>query len=223
MFRTAIFDLDGTLLDTLDDLTSAVNASLKAFSLPCRTREEVCSFVGDGIACLIQRAIGENNADFEGVLSKFKSYYGKHCKDKTKPYKGVIELLRALKARGVQTAILSNKADFAVQTLAKKYFGNLIDVAQGENEAEGVIKKPDAGGVHAVMKKLDARAEETVYIGDSDVDIKTAENAKIACIAVTWGFRDREFLQKRGADSRRSQTSSSNLFVAKRILNSFCN
>ncbi len=199
MFKTAIFDLDGTLLDTLDDLTDAVNASLKAFALPTRTKEEVCSFVGNGIGCLIKRAIGENNADFEAVLNEFKKYYGKHCKDKTKPYKGIILLLSALKARGVQTAILSNKADFAVQTLSKEYFGNLINVAQGENETEGVAKKPDAGGVYAIMKKLGARAEETVFVGDSDVDIRTAENAKIECIAVTWGFRDEQFLRKQGA------------------------
>ena len=199
MYKTFIFDLDGTLLDTLDDLTDAVNAALDAFGLPLRTKTEVCAFVGNGIVKLIERAIGYEHERFAEILEAFKSYYKAHCADKTKPYAGIMPLLQDLKDRGAQTAVVSNKADFAVKQLAKEYFGGLLEDAVGENEAAGISKKPAPDSVLSVMEKLGAEKETTVYIGDSEVDIQTAENAGVDCISVTWGFRTEKFLKDNGA------------------------
>lgn len=199
MYKAVLFDLDGTLLDTLDDLTDAVNYALEKYGLSMRTRDEVCSFVGNGIVRLLQLAVGDDCPNFEGVLAEFRSYYKAHCADKTKPYEGIIPLLKELKARGVKTAVLSNKADFAVQPLVEEYFHGFIDAAQGENEAEGVLRKPNPQGVFAIAKRLGVELSDAVYIGDSDVDIKTAQNAGVACISVAWGFRDEEFLRDHGA------------------------
>ena len=153
MYKTIIFDLDGTLLDTLDDLKNATNAALRKFELKTRTREEVRSFVGNGIKKLIERALGEHTANFDEVLADFKRYYGEHCADETKPYEGILPLLTALKARGVKTAVLSNKADFAVKKLAKAYFDGLLLGAVGENEEAGIRKKPAPDALFAVMKE----------------------------------------------------------------------
>ncbi len=199
MYRTVIFDLDGTLLDTLDDLTGAVNHALSTFGLPLRTREEVRAFVGNGIANLIQRAIGFEHEKFTEILQEFRVFYGEHCKDETKEYAGITPLLKALKARGVKTAVVSNKADFAVKKLAAEYFPALLETAVGENEAAGIAKKPAPDSLFAVMKKLGADRESTVYVGDSEVDVQTANNAGVACISVAWGFKDEEFLRTNGA------------------------
>ena len=200
MDETIIFDMDGTLLDTLDDLWAATNAALSAYGLKERSREEVRSFVGNGIAKLMQRAIGrENYSEFDGALEAFNRYYGEHCKDKTKPYEGIIPLLEALKERGIKTAVVSNKTDFAVKILAEEYFKGLITEAVGENEAAGIRKKPAPDSLFAVMEKLNAKRETTLYVGDSEVDIQTAQNAGVACVSVTWGFKDREFLIGNGA------------------------
>ena len=202
MYKTIIFDLDGTLLDTLDDLTAAVNFALAEFSLPMCTREEVRGFVGNGIAKLMERAVGEENlekVDFEKVLSSFKEYYKEHCADYTRPYENVLALLQTLQEKGVQRAVLSNKADFAVKMLAKEYFKDLLQEAVGENEEAGIRKKPAPDSLFAVMEKLGAKPEETVYVGDSEVDIQTAENGGVDCISVTWGFKDESFLKEHGA------------------------
>lgn len=201
MYKTVIFDLDGTLLNTLDDLTDAVNAALRAFGLPLRTKTEVCAFVGNGIVKLIERAIGYEHERFAEILDEFKSYYKAHCADKTQPYEGVLALLEALQEKGVQTAVVSNKADFAVKLLAEEYFGSLIPVALGENEAAGIRKKPAPDEVFAAMQTLGAEKPTTVYIGDSEVDIQTAKNAGVDCISVTWGFRNEKFLKDNGAAS----------------------
>lgn len=198
MYKTIIFDLDGTLLDTLDDLTNATNEALRAFGLPLRTREEVRSFVGNGIAKLIERALGEHTSYFDEALTAFKRYYGAHCADETKPYEGILPLLAELKARGVKTAVLSNKADFAVKKLAEEYFDGLLLAAVGENEAAGIRKKPAPDALFEVMKALKADKESTLYVGDSEVDIQTAKNARVDCLCVTWGFRDRAFLEAQG-------------------------
>ena len=197
MYKTAIFDLDGTLLDTLDDLTNAVNYALAKHGLPERTAKEIRSFLGNGMVRLIELS-ANGAANTQEILAEFKSYYAVHSADETKPYEGIMEVLDALKRRGVKTAILSNKGDFAVQTLTKEYFGDLIDEAQGENEAQGVKRKPSPDGVYAIMERLSAKAEETVFIGDSEVDIRTAENAGVDCLAVTWGFRDKQELIENG-------------------------
>ena len=200
MYNAVIFDLDGTLLDTLDDLWAAVNAALKKFSLPIRTREEVRGFVGNGIVKLMERAAGQVEKEvFDGALAEFKSFYGEHCEDKTKPYEGVIELLTILKAKGIRTAVVSNKADFAVKKLAEGYFEGLLEYAVGENEEAGIRKKPAPDSLLAVMQSMGAGTSSTVYIGDSEVDIQTAKNAGVDCISVTWGFKDKQFLLDNGA------------------------
>ncbi len=199
MYSTVIFDLDGTLLDTLDDLANAVNAALIECGLPVRTREEVRSFVGNGIVKLMERATGEASpALFARALAYFKEYYGAHCEENTKPYEGICELLQECKARGIKTAVVSNKADFAVQRLVHTYFDGLLLAAVGENEEGGVRKKPAPDSLFAVMERLGATPTETVYVGDSEVDIQTAQNAGVDCISVTWGVKDREFLLKNG-------------------------
>ena len=199
-YKTVVFDLDGTLLDTLQDLHASVNAALTAYGLQTRSLGEVQSFVGNGIAKLIERAIGVSDyPDFERILSAFKTHYAVHCKDKTKPYDGVLELLKNLQAAGVKTAVVSNKADFAVKLLAEEYFGGLLLDAVGENEACGVRKKPAPDSLFAVMQKLNAPKNEVVYVGDSEVDIQTAHNAGVDCISVTWGFKDKSFLLANGA------------------------
>lgn len=198
MYKTIIFDLDGTLLDTLDDLTNATNAALRAFGQPERTHEEVRSFVGNGIKKLMERALGERVDLLDEGLETFKRYYGEHCAEQTKPYEGILPLLEELRKRGTKTAVLSNKADFAVKKLAEEYFPNLLLMAVGENEAAGIRKKPAPDSLFAVMKALDSAKEDTLYVGDSEVDVQTAQNAGVDCLCVTWGFRDREFLQEQG-------------------------
>lgn len=199
MYEVIIFDLDGTLLNTLDDLHASVNAALAKFSFPSRTKDEVRSFVGNGIAKLVERAIGKPSPLFDATLAEFKAHYGAHCTDATKPYDGVLLLLHTLKARGVKTAVVSNKADFAVKKLSKEYFGDLLSEAIGEDEEHGIRKKPDPDSLLFVMEKLGADKAKTVYVGDSEVDIQTAQNAGVDCISVTWGFKDEAFLQANGA------------------------
>ena len=201
MYETIVFDLDGTLLDTLDDLTDSVNASLEKFNLPKRTKNEVRACVGNGIAKLVQRAAGEENkALWQDVLTEFKKHYAVHCADKTAPYEGILPLLRALKARGIKTAVLSNKADFAVKSLAGTYFEGLLQAAVGENEEAGIRKKPAPDSLFAVMQAFGVTKEETLFVGDSEVDIQTGKNAGVDCVSVSWGFKDEEFLQANGAE-----------------------
>ncbi|MCD8039343.1 MAG: HAD-IA family hydrolase [Lachnospiraceae bacterium] len=197
--ETVIFDLDGTLLDTLEDLTDAVNHALAAFRLPRREIGEIRAFVGNGIRRLLIRAVpdGEENPDFEAVFEEFKRYYAAHCSDRTRPYEGVLELLRELSERGIKTAIVSNKADFAVQTLKRQYFPQ-ISVAVGDSDA--MKRKPAPDSVFFAMDKCGAKKDTTVYVGDSEVDIQTAKNAGITCISALWGFRDRERLLESGAE-----------------------
>ena len=201
MFDAYVFDLDGTLLDTLDDLTSAVNAALSAYHCPQRTRDEVQSFVGNGIKLLMRRAVPDGEADprFSDIFEYFKRYYGAHCFDSTKPYPGVMELLTRLKDAGKRTAIVSNKADYAVKLLTERFFSGLVGAAAGENEAAGIRKKPAPDSVFAALDRLGADKSAAVYVGDSEVDIQTAANARIPCISVTWGFKSREFLLQNGA------------------------
>ena len=199
MYEFIVFDLDGTLLDTLADLHASVNFALEKFSFPKRSQEEVRSFVGNGIAMLIKRAIGKQTPLFEDVLQAFKTHYAAHCADKTQPYAGILPLLERLKMRGVKTAVVSNKADFAVKKLADEYFSGLLFAAVGEDEAKGIRKKPAPDSLLSVLQKLGADREKTVYVGDSEVDIQTAQNAGVACISVAWGFKDKDFLIENGA------------------------
>jgi phosphoglycolate phosphatase len=202
MYRFYIFDLDGTILDTLDDLTDSLNYALSAHGLPQRTRAETQAFLGNGYRKLIECAVGERALESEvvdGVLQTFTAYYAEHSQIKTKPYDGIELLLQTLTARGAKCAVVSNKFNGAVKTLIPHYFGDAFAAAFGSDESIGLMRKPAPDTVLAVMKTLGATAEDTVYIGDSDVDLETAKNAGLPCIAVTWGFRDRQFLKDHGA------------------------
>lgn len=201
MKKAVIFDLDGTLLNTLDDLADSTNYVLSKFGYPTRTIDEVRQFVGNGVAKLIERAIpeGKNNSNFEKCLSIFKENYAQNMYNKTAPYNGIIEMLSNLKSRGIKIAVVSNKFDLAVKELCKKYFEGFIDFAAGENEAQGIKKKPAPDTVISVLNEFNFAPEDAVYVGDSDVDIMTAKNSKMPCISVTWGFRDEKFLLENGA------------------------
>ena len=201
MYQTIIFDLDGTLLDTLDDLTSAVNHALQAYHLKTRTKEEVRSFIGNGIVKLMQRAVGQDDHPlFLDILQAFKNFYAVHCADQTRAYNGILPLLKALKLKGIKTAVVSNKAHFATQMLAKQYFDGLLQESMGENEEAGIRKKPAPDMLLAVMQTLGATKETTLYVGDSEVDIQTARNAGVDCASVVWGFKDEAFLKENGAN-----------------------
>ncbi len=201
MKKAVIFDLDGTLLNTLDDLADSTNYALSKFGYPTRTIDEVRQFVGNGVAKLIERAIpeGKNNPNFEKCLAIFKENYAQNMYNKTAPYNGIIEMLSNLKSKGIKIAVVSNKFDLAVKELCKKYFEEFIDFAAGENEAQGIRKKPAPDTVISVLNKFNFAPEDAVYVGDSDVDIMAAKNSKMPCISVTWGFRDEKFLLENGA------------------------
>lgn len=198
--KLAIFDMDGTILDTLDDLTDSINYALSYCGFPEHTKDDVRRFVGNGILKLVKRSVPPyaGEADIEKVFQVFKDYYKLHCRDKTRPYPGIVNVIETLKEKGYFIAVVSNKADFAVQELCLRYFPGLIDYAVGERD--GIKKKPAPDSVLSVMGALNVRPEESIYIGDSDVDIATAKNAGICCLTVTWGFRDREYLNQCGAD-----------------------
>lgn len=197
--KAVIFDLDGTLLDTLADLAGAVNTALEANAMPARTLEEIRQFVGNGARNLLIRSVpgGLENPAFEKTLADFRMFYAEHCKDLTRPYEGIVELLAELKQQEIKMAIVSNKPDSAVRELAKEFFGDYIMVAIGD--MDGVARKPAPDTVFKALNELGVSKEEAVYIGDSDVDIMTAMNAELPCISVTWGFRDRDFLMFHGA------------------------
>lgn len=199
MVKAVIFDLDGTLLDTLEDLANAVNAALRHAEMPVHSIDDVRMFVGNGVKKLMERAIpgGENNPEFDSTYQYFRKYYAAHCKENTKVYPGIWELLGDLKKCGTKIAIVSNKMDPAVKILNNDYFSGMMDAALGESEA--VPKKPAPDMVLKAMEELGVTKDEAVYVGDSDVDIKTAENCGLPCISVTWGFRNTEFLLEHGA------------------------
>ncbi len=198
--------MDGTILNTLDDLAFSMNYSLTQNNLPNRTLDEVRRFVGNGIRKLIERACPDKSdiALIDKVEKDFKSHYSLHCADKTHPYKGITQLIQSLRENGCKTAVVSNKADYAVQELCKKYFYGLFDIAIGEKK--GIRPKPYPDTVYEAMKQLDCDPLKTVFIGDSDVDYNTAKNAHIDCIMVDWGFRDRKSLEDLGANCILSST-----------------
>lgn len=193
MIKTIIFDLDGTLLNTLEDLKEATNFALSKYNYPTRTLEEVRCFVGNGVRKLIERAVPENCQNVEECLAVFKQNYSEIMYNHTAPYDGILKILSNLKSDGIKIGVVSNKFDSAVKELCKKYFADLIDIAIGQ--ADDVPKKPAPDGVFKAMRELGADKSSTVYVGDSDVDVATAKNANLPCIGVTWGFRDREYLK----------------------------
>lgn len=196
---TVIFDMDGTVLNTLEDLTISVNYTLRHFGMPERSMEEYRRFFGSGIKYALQRAVPEGTADalIEEMLPVFKKHYDKHCLDHTKPYEGVQALMKQLKERGYKLAIVSNKIDSAVKELNEKFFSEYVSAAIGERN--GVRRKPAPDTVLQALRELDSSETTAVYVGDSEVDFQTAVNAGIPCISVLWGFRDRGDLEREGA------------------------
>ena len=194
-----IFDLDGTLLDTLDDLAASANYAMRKHGFPEHTTDEVRRFVGNGVRKLIERAVpaGTPQDEVEKTLDTFRKHYTEHNLDTTKPYPGIMDMLEDVKKNGDRVAVVSNKFDAATKALCSHFFSRLVDVAIGESE--GIRKKPAPDTVVEAMRQLGVKPEECVYVGDSDVDIETARNSGMPCISVLWGFRDREFLLQHGA------------------------
>ena len=200
MKHAVIFDLDGTLLNTLGDLRAATNHALEVRGLPPHSMEEIRQFIGNGIRLLICRAMPEGTpeAEIDAALDDFKAYYAAHIHDRTVPYDGIPQLLTALKKRGIQVAVLSNKIDSASQQLIEYFFPGKTDVVFGEHV--GVPRKPDPTSCRMVMQQLGVQPEQVIYVGDSGTDMQTAKNAGLYAVGVTWGFRSKEVLLEIGAD-----------------------
>ena len=184
-----IFDLDGTLLNTLDDLAAAANHALARAGFPRRTVDEVRQFIGNGVARLIRRSVPEDTPDAvcEAVLADFKAYYAEHLNDHTVPYDGMPQLLDALRGQGIRTAVNSNKLDSATQKLCAAHFPGQLDMVLGERS--GIPRKPSPEGVALILRELNVAPERALYVGDGDADIRTAENAGIDGAWVSWGYR----------------------------------
>ena len=197
-YPLVIFDLDGTILDTLGDLHASANAALSAFSMPGRSLAEVRAFVGNGIRRLIELIVPENTPPeiIDSVQQTFSAHYKQHCSDRTRPYDGINELICELRRSGCRTAVVSNKDDSAVRALCETHFPGLFDAVVGSRE--GVRKKPAPDSVNEVLATLGFSREEAVYVGDSEVDLETAKNAGMKLITVTWGFRDEDQLRRIG-------------------------
>ena len=199
MYKGVIFDLDGTLLNTLYDLTDSVNWALEKYGQPTRSLMEVREFVGNGLRNLMTQAVpnGEENPVFEELFEFFREHYKGHCNIKTAPYEGILELMKELQARNVKMAIVSNKIDAGVKELNEIHFAEFVETAIGERD--GIGRKPAPDSVNEALRILGVEKEHAVYVGDSDVDIQTAKNAQMRCVSVTWGFRDEAFLMEHGA------------------------
>jgi len=197
--NTVIFDLDGTLLDTLQDLAFSTNYALRTYKMPEHSITEIRHFVGNGVHKLIERAvpIGINLDIQESVFDTFRKHYLEHSLDNTTPYPGILSLLENLKRLGYKIAVVSNKLQPAVSSLTIHFFSSLIDVAIGESE--DIPRKPSPAMVYEAIRQLEVTKEECIYVGDSDVDILTASNVGVPCVSVLWGFRNREFLEQHGA------------------------
>ncbi|MGI6584658.1 MAG: HAD family hydrolase [Gracilibacteraceae bacterium] len=199
-YDTVIFDMDGTLLDTIEDLADSVNYVMSMYGFPCREISEVRSFVGNGVGRLMELSIpdGLNNPMYEKCLADFRDYYSANMQRKTCVYKGITELLEELSKKGFKLAIVSNKFNEAVKGLNEVYFGKYIKVAVGESD--NIRRKPAPDTVFKALEELGSTADRAVYVGDSEVDVQTARNSGVLCVGVTWGFRDREVLEREGAD-----------------------
>ena len=199
-YQTYIFDLDGTLLDTLRDLAASVNYALRQHDMPEHSLEDIRQFVGNGVRKLMERAVpdGAHNPLFDAAFATFRQHYMQHSLDTTKPYAGIPETLQELRRRGCRLAVVSNKMMAATQELVRHFFPE-IEVAIGEHEAEGIRKKPAPDTVVEALRQLGTDTKNAVYVGDSDVDIETAYHSGLPCISVLWGFRDRDFLLSHGA------------------------
>ena len=200
MYKTFIFDLDGTLLDTLQDLAASTNHALSSHGMPTHSVDDVRRFVGNGVRRLMERAVpdGADNPAFEATFATFRQHYMQHSLDTTRPYEGIADVLHALRQRGCRLAVVSNKMMAATQELVRHFFPE-VEVAIGENEAAGIRRKPAPDTVDEALRQLGVTREGAVYVGDSDVDLQTARNSGLPCISVLWGFRDRDFLLAHGA------------------------
>lgn len=198
-YKAVIFDMDGTILNTLEDLKNATNYSLRQFGMPERSLEEVRMFVGNGIRKLVERAVpaGTSEEKIAQVLDVFLEYYEIHSADNTSPYPGILELVEKLKNSGIKTAVSTNKADVPAQELGREYFNGIFDLIVGQQD--GLKVKPAPDSVNKILSILDIQKKDAIYIGDSDVDVQTAKNSGLDFIGVSWGFRGREFLEKNGA------------------------
>jgi phosphoglycolate phosphatase len=199
-YNTVIFDLDGTLLNTLDDLRDSLNEILIQKGYSPRSIEEVRRFVGNGVRSLVRLSVPVHCSDDEVtvIMEEFKEHYNNNMQNKTRPYNGIMELLLDLYRYNYKIAIVSNKFDTAVKSLSRTYFGNLIPVAIGETL--DIKRKPAPDSIYTAIKELGTDLSNTVLVGDSETDVQTAKNAGIPCIGVTWGFRTREVLRSAGAD-----------------------
>lgn len=200
-YKLAIFDMDGTILNTLDDLADSMNHCLRVHGLAERSLQEIRTFLGNGIHWLVECSVpdGTDAETLEKVYQTFLVYYKDHCAMKTRPYEGIPEVLQSLRRAGVLTAVVSNKADYAVKILCEDYFKGMLDFSVGE--LEGRRRKPYPDSVNAVLERFGTAKEDAVYIGDSEVDFQTAQNAGLDVIMVGWGFRDEDFLKAQGAES----------------------
>lgn len=198
-YEAVMFDLDGTLLNTLEDLTDSVNVALASVGCAARSIEEVRHFVGNGVRRLMERALpgGADDPRFPAAFAAFGRDYAVHCNRKTRAYPGIPELLRALRAAGVRTAVVSNKTESAVRRLCGVYFDGLVEIAVGD--VAGRARKPAPDAVLAALDALSLPAARAVYVGDSEVDVETARRAGLPCISVLWGFRDADCLRAAGA------------------------
>ncbi len=198
-YKAVIFDMDGTLLDTLADITDSVNYALGSLGFPLLVISEIRNYVGNGVLRMMELSVpgGTENPLFNDAVSLFKRQYAENCRNKTRPYDGIMELLEWLLERGYKTAVISNKYDTAVKELNQFYFSEYIPLAIGESS--DIKRKPAADMLLTALNRLSVTTEEAIYIGDSEVDIETAKNAGVDCISVAWGFRDRDWLAARGA------------------------
>lgn len=198
-YKAVIFDMDGTILNTLEDLKNATNYSLRQFGMQERSLEEVRMFVGNGIRKLVERAVpaGTSEEKIAQVFDVFLEYYEIHSADNTSPYPGILELVEKLKKSGIKTAVSTNKADVPAQELGREYFNGIFDLIVGQQD--GLKVKPAPDSVNKILSILDIQKKDAIYIGDSDVDVQTAKNSGLDFIGVSWGFRGREFLEKNGA------------------------
>ncbi|OJF77028.1 MAG: hypothetical protein BKP49_04000 [Treponema sp. CETP13] len=203
-YSLAIFDMDGTVLNTISDIANAVNYTVTKYGYTSYTENEVLNFVGKGLKLTLSQALEAHNISiteekFQKMFADFIAYYAKHSNDTTAPYDGIIDTMKELKKQGLKLALVSNKRHAQVQELCEVYFPGLLEVCYGEDEVNGINKKPAPDSVNAVLKDLNISAKDAVYIGDSEIDIKTAQNANMDGIAVAWGFRTQEFQKEHGA------------------------
>ncbi len=215
--RAVVFDLDGTLLNTLDDLAASVNFALAAGGYPTRTLDEIRRFVGNGVRNLVARSLPSDITEqqLEQTLAVFKTHYAVHQMDTTAPYAGIPALLSSLKDAGVGMAVVSNKLQEAVESLRAHFFADTITVAIGDQPPRPVKPAPD--GTMVALKSLGVSSEETLFVGDSDVDVYTAHNAGMPCLAVSWGFRDADSLTVAGADHIAATPEEAKQWIMERV------